>query len=709
MSTGTRPDNKDLLMTERITSFPSEPPFGTTHYEHGRSWEYVEPGMWKSIAGAGATMDVYWDDILNKPTEFPPEDHQHLYPDIINDDSGVSLDADLNSIRDKVSQIDQELGSIAGNLAFSGTVMVSTGVIDSLTDHGTEVGFVLGPIPTNPPEGSENSYFICEDDGVFAGMNLTGGDWLISEGRNKGWSSVNFSTSVNVLWDDVGNKPDVYPPAEHIHMIDEVFGLQDALDNAGADAYDDTQIKKDLQDEVDARQREDLILQNQIDDIDSFPEAPVDGELYGRKDKGWVQVPDPTEPYDDTEIRSDLADEVTARTEADAAINERIDNLDLSGGGGDDYGFWKVQGGISDAPLNVTSESLLTFEGANGIDISRSGNYITFSYQGADLGDTYDNYQYWRFAVDGFNTTSVTTGQTIDFRAGDNISLAKSTAGGNFVITISAEIDGQDVDLTGYYTKTESDARYEPKFSKNNAFNKNFGTSSGTVAQGNHNHDTTYIKIGAETDPTVPSHVKSITTTDINRWNNPPSGGNYSGGNGISIAGTVVSMSGAYKAGAPAMFETTGNESTLHLVSGNGRGAEVWLNSGSPTANKYMRANPNGNWEIVNGGYSAVLISVNNNGDFTATGDIAAYSDERLKSDVKTLDGSKVYDMRGVSFTKDGKDGSGVIAQELQKVAPELVNTEGDYLAVAYGNLVGYLIEAVKDLKAEVEELKRDR
>jgi len=64
--------------------------------------------------------------------------------------------------------------------------------------------------------------------------------------------------------------------------------------------------------------------------------------------------------------------------------------------------------------------------------------------------------------------------------------------------------------------------------------------------------------------------------------------------------------------------------------------------------------------------------------------------------------------MRGVSFTKDGCDGSGVIAQELQKVAPELVNEDGEYLSVAYGNLVGYLIEAVKDLKAEIEELKND-
>ena len=93
-------------------------------------------------------------------------------------------------------------------------------------------------------------------------------------------------------------------------------------------------------------------------------------------------------------------------------------------------------------------------------------------------------------------------------------------------------------------------------------------------------------------------------------------------------------------------------------------------------------------------------------GSLTATGNVTAYSDERLKSDIETLDGSKVYDMRGVSYTKDGEASSGVIAQELQEVAPELVHEGEEYLSVAYGNLVGYLIEAVKDLKAEIEELK---
>jgi hypothetical protein len=96
-------------------------------------------------------------------------------------------------------------------------------------------------------------------------------------------------------------------------------------------------------------------------------------------------------------------------------------------------------------------------------------------------------------------------------------------------------------------------------------------------------------------------------------------------------------------------------------------------------------------------------------GNVTVSGNVTAYSDARLKDNVKTLDGSKVYEMRGVSFTKDGELGSGVIAQELEQVAPELVMTNDDEMqtkSVAYGNVVGYLIEAIKELKQEIEVLK---
>jgi len=96
-------------------------------------------------------------------------------------------------------------------------------------------------------------------------------------------------------------------------------------------------------------------------------------------------------------------------------------------------------------------------------------------------------------------------------------------------------------------------------------------------------------------------------------------------------------------------------------------------------------------------------------GNFTANGNVTAYSDERLKTNIETLDSKKALQMRGVSFIKDGVEGSGVIAQEIEEIAPELVITADDEMgtkSVAYGNLVGYLIETVKDLKAEIDELK---
>ena len=102
----------------------------------------------------------------------------------------------------------------------------------------------------------------------------------------------------------------------------------------------------------------------------------------------------------------------------------------------------------------------------------------------------------------------------------------------------------------------------------------------------------------------------------------------------------------------------------------------------------------------------------NLNGDFTATGNVTAFSDERLKENVETIEGAldKVSQMRGVTYKfkselNDGQRGTGVIAQEMQQVMPEVVQ-DGEYLSVAYGNLVGVLIEAVKELKAELDQCK---
>ena len=100
------------------------------------------------------------------------------------------------------------------------------------------------------------------------------------------------------------------------------------------------------------------------------------------------------------------------------------------------------------------------------------------------------------------------------------------------------------------------------------------------------------------------------------------------------------------------------------------------------------------------------------NGTIRATADVIAYSDERVKENIKTIDNSleKVNQLRGVQFNKIGEDKKsiGVIAQEIEKVIPEVVYEDQDGMkSVAYGNITGVLIEAIKELKAEVEELKK--
>ena len=95
-------------------------------------------------------------------------------------------------------------------------------------------------------------------------------------------------------------------------------------------------------------------------------------------------------------------------------------------------------------------------------------------------------------------------------------------------------------------------------------------------------------------------------------------------------------------------------------------------------------------------------------GTLTASDNITAYSDERLKSDIKTIDNAldKVMNMRGVSYTKEEEKSIGVIAQEIEKVLPEVV-TDGEYKSVAYGNMVGVLIEAIKEQQKQIDELKK--
>ena len=128
---------------------------------------------------------------------------------------------------------------------------------------------------------------------------------------------------------------------------------------------------------------------------------------------------------------------------------------------------------------------------------------------------------------------------------------------------------------------------------------------------------------------------------------------------------------------------------------------------------------------VIRSGSSAMLIGNGSNASFqgtlsvqntiTAGGDITAFgavSDITLKENIQPIENAldKVSKIRGVTFNyidKPDKRVPGVIAQELQEVLPEAVyETENGKLAVRYDNTIALLLEAIKELKKEVEELK---
>jgi len=137
----------------------------------------------------------------------------------------------------------------------------------------------------------------------------------------------------------------------------------------------------------------------------------------------------------------------------------------------------------------------------------------------------------------------------------------------------------------------------------------------------------------------------------------------------------------------------------------------------SGDTNTYMGFHEADQWRVVTGGVERLEVNntaVTVSGNFTATGNITAYSDIRLKEDIKPIEDavSKVQQLTGNTYTRnDLKDPErrygGVIAQEVEVVLPEAVNdSEDGTKTVDYNAMIALLIESIKELKAEVDDLK---
>jgi hypothetical protein len=106
--------------------------------------------------------------------------------------------------------------------------------------------------------------------------------------------------------------------------------------------------------------------------------------------------------------------------------------------------------------------------------------------------------------------------------------------------------------------------------------------------------------------------------------------------------------------------------------------------------------------------------SLNVAGSIVAAGNVTAYSDIRVKANVETIPSAlhKLDQIRGVTYTRTDLEDkerryAGVIAQEIEAVLPEAVRDLGNIKAVDYNATIALLIQAVKELRDEVEALRK--
>jgi hypothetical protein len=185
-------------------------------------------------------------------------------------------------------------------------------------------------------------------------------------------------------------------------------------------------------------------------------------------------------------------------------------------------------------------------------------------------------------------------------------------------------------------------------------------------------------------------------------------------------------------------LDISGNARIIN--SGSGSGAWINFSAGGGTFNITRQTGTNGNVDILNDGTgllsfgtntipgrlsidSAGRVGVNRlnqsytldvSGTIRATDDIIAFSDVRVKNNIYTIDNAleKILKLRGVCYTPIDSSVKkiGVIAQEIEKILPEVVSTDSspdEYKSVAYGNIVGLLIEGIKELAAKVDALEQ--
>ena len=368
---------------------------------------------------------------------------------------------------------------------------------------------------------------------------------------------------------------------------------------------------------------------------------------------------------------------------------------------------------------NSANETVfLTFvDGATGTQGLESDTGLTYNPSSGVLTSTT-----FVGAVTGNASTATTLATNRNFSITGDVTASAVAFNGSGVVTLSATLDDNTVDsaelvdgsidtshiANGQVTvgkmaanSVDSDQYVDGSIDTVHIADDQITAAKMAISNGNGSNgqvlksdgDGTFTFVAATSGPTGPTGSTGPTGPTGNNGSNGPTGptGNTGG------TGPTGSTGPTGPTGPPG--------------GGGGTGP-----TGPPGPTGGFSTNSNGQVNSLGVGVAAS----GTGGTIRATNDIVAFysSDERLKDNIELIPDAlqKVEQLRGVMFDWNDKQDiyeghdTGIIAQDVQKVLPELIEErESGYLAVKYEKLVGLLIEAIKDLKTELDDLKSSK
>lgn len=263
--------------------------------------------------------------------------------------------------------------------------------------------------------------------------------------------------------------------------------------------------------------------------------------------------------------------------------------------------------------------------------------------------------------------------------------------------------------------------------SKANLTQPNIGDSGWGVTL-NNNFQVTTDALGTLTSVSITSSDVILTSTQAQRFGLSVSGvltGNKSlflpqncAGfwvlSNATSGGFTISVYNDNGSGSPAGTGITPETGYSYLIYSDGTNVYLGVSNIVKKSGDTMVGSlnlPSNGLNVGSGQLQVTGGNVTTSGQFTAGNNVTAYSDERLKENIRPIEGAlnRVNAMRGVTFTtkRDGSPGVGFIAQEIQPLIPEAVYEDyAGYLHVAYGNITALLVNAINELTDRIEQLE---